>query len=58
MANFNVIEIKRLILLSFALFIKINVKKSTEIIFGQKMELSPFQNSFTKTERVVPLDYL
>ena len=42
MVNFNFIEIKRLILLSFALFIKINVKK--KIYFDKKMKLSPFSN--------------
>ena len=28
MANFNIIEIKRIIMMSFALFIKIKVKKN------------------------------
>ena len=46
MANFNVIEINRLILLSFALFIKINVKKSNEIIFWHKNEIISISKLF------------
>ena len=48
MASFNIIEIKRLILLSFALLIKINVKKSNKITFWQKMKLSHSPNSLKK----------
>ena len=39
MANFNVIEIKRLIMLSFALVIKINVKKIKQNNILTKIEI-------------------
>ena len=43
MVNLYVIEIKRLILLSLSLFIKINVKKLNKVIFWQKWNYLPFQ---------------
>ena len=55
MAKLNVIEIKRIILLSFALIIKINVKKSNEIVFGQKMKSSPFPNYFKNLKELFDL---
>ena len=45
LAYFNVIEINSLVLLSFALFIKISVKKFDKMIIWQKVKLPPFPNS-------------
>ena len=55
MENFNIIEVKRLILLSFALFIKINIKKLKQNNILTEMKLSPFPNSFKKLKELFDL---
>ena len=57
LANCNVIEIKRLVLMSLVLFIKINAKKYDKMIFGQKGNYLTFQTLY-KNRRVVRLDFL
>ena len=56
LANFNVIQIKRRILLRFVLFTKMNVKKYDKMIFWQKWNYRPFQIIFKK-KRVDRLDF-
>ena len=50
LANVNVIEIKILVLLSFALFIKITVNKYDKIIFWQNEIISLFKFSLKKSK--------
>ena len=58
LANCNVIWIKRLVLLSFALFIKINVKIYDKMIFWQKNEIISLSKFSSKNKELFHLIWL
>ena len=56
-SNFNVNEIKSLILLNFAVLFK-NKREETKQYFDKKLNYLPLKILFKKFKRVVRLDYI